>query len=352
LRKVGGGCYSRVLMFILSSMFWVWTVSVIADWRWGNGLEKTVTIVEKIYKTQPTFNTKDVDDKEKNLSEKPFDMNDIMAERTSVMKKACQKHGLDMRGSDGLHQINPWEYFINKEHSLVWCNVFKSASTSWMYILNVLAGYKPKFLKKTKKVPLMLARAKYPRPSKELLKEVLSLRNVTSLIIGRNPFERLVSAYRDKIYGALPGTFHDKMRRTITHTYRNVNVPKGKKLPAGFIPTFKEFVRYIVDENFKQNTPEMHWAPVYSFCNPCQVNFNSIAKFETLSDDTDFILKKINAADVDIEKKNSAKDGKSSHEVTRTYLRELTKNLYTQLVDVYRIDFDLFGYEVPEYEKL
>ena len=82
------------------------------------------------------------------------------------------------------------------------------------------------------------------------------------------------------------------------------------------------------------------------------MNFNSIAKFETLSDDTEFILKKIKAEDIDIEKKNSAKDGKSSNEVTRTYLRELTKNLYRQLVDVYRIDFDLFGYVIPEYDKL
>jgi len=352
LRKLTGGCYSRILVFILSSMFWVWTVSIIAEWRWGYGQENSFTIVEKIHQTQSTSIMKNVGDKENYVKEKPVGMDDIMAERTSVMKNACLKHGLHIQGSDALHKINPWEYFINLKHSLVWCNVFKSASTSWMYIFNVLAGYKPKFLKKTKKVPLMLARAKYPRPSKELLKEVLSLTNVTSLIIGRNPFERLVSAYKDKIYGALPGTFHDKMRRTITHKYRNINVPKGKKLPVGFIPTFKEFVRYIVDENFKQNTPEMHWAPVYSFCNPCQVNFNSIAKFETLSEDTEFILKKIKATDIDIEKKNSAKDGKSSHEVTRTYLKELTKNLYKQLVDVYRIDFDLFGYQIPEYDKL
>jgi hypothetical protein len=61
------------------------------------------------------------------------------------------------------------------------------------------------------------------------------------------------------------------MRRKITRTYRNVNVPKGRKLQTSFIPSFKEFVKYIVDENSSQNTPEMHWAPVYNFCNPCQV---------------------------------------------------------------------------------
>ena len=83
-----------------------------------------------------------------------------------------------------------------------------------------------------------------------------------------------------------------------------------------------------------------------------QVHINSIAKFETLSEDTEFVLKKIKATDISIEKKNSAKDGKSSHEVTRTYLKHLDTSLYQKLVDVYRIDFDLFGYQVPKYNML
>lgn len=58
-----------------------------------------------------------------------------------------------------------WEYLINREYHLVWCNVFKAASTSWMYNFNLLAGYTPEFLKKTKDVPLQLARQRYPRPS-------------------------------------------------------------------------------------------------------------------------------------------------------------------------------------------
>jgi len=348
LRKLVGSCFSRILVFIISSLFWIWTVSIIAEWRWGHGQEKQVKIVHKIH---PTLGTKIVG--EKPLQKKPIDMNGIMEKRVNVMKDACKKHGLDIPGPDPLHQINPWEYFISEKHSLVWCNVFKSASTSWMYIFNVLSGYTPKFLKKTKKIPLMLARAKYPRPSKSKLKEVLSRPNVTSLIIGRNPFERLVSAYRDKIFGALPGTFHDKMRRKITRNYRHVNVPKGKRLQPAFIPTFKEFVEYILDENLEENAPEMHWAPVYSFCNPCQASLNSIAKFETLNEDTEFILGKIKATeDINVEKKNSAKDGRNSHEVTRMYLKELGKDLYTKLVHLYEVDFDLFGYQVPDYEAL
>eukprot|EP00092_Neocalanus_flemingeri_P028623 GFUD01031082.1.p1 GENE.GFUD01031082.1~~GFUD01031082.1.p1 ORF type:complete len:350 (+),score=63.55 GFUD01031082.1:158-1207(+) len=341
VRKLRGNWVGQILLLIVSSLFWLWILSVIVEWRWGDRHNKLITIVHKI---EPTLVTTLADqDNVKN----------IMEDRINIMKDACRKHGLDTPGPDPLHQVKSWEYFINWEHSLVWCNVFKSASTSWMYIFNVLSGYSPKFLKKTRKIPLTLAREKYPRPSVDQLKEVLKRPNVTSVIIARNPFERLVSAYKDKIFGALPGSFHDKMRRKITQEYRHVNIPRSRKLQPELIPSFKEFVQYILDENSKQNTPEMHWAPVYSFCNPCQVNLNLIAKFETLSADTENVLSKIKATEnLNVEKKNSAKDGKSSHKVTKMYLKELGKELYEKLVQLYVIDFDIFGYQVPEYKML
>lgn len=34
---------------------------------------------------------------------------------------------------------NPWEFFISPGHNnLVWCNVFKAASSTWMYYFNIL----------------------------------------------------------------------------------------------------------------------------------------------------------------------------------------------------------------------
>lgn len=39
---------------------------------------------------------------------------------------------------------NAWEFFISPGHGLAWCNVFKAASTTWMYYFNIL-GKKFKF---------------------------------------------------------------------------------------------------------------------------------------------------------------------------------------------------------------
>ena len=219
--------------------------------------------VEKIELKKMSNHTRKIDVKDSEYHK--------MLERKKLKEEVCKKMGLDTAGNDSVHQVNPWEYLINEKFNLVWCNVFKSASTSWMYIFNVLAGYDPKFLQKTKAVPLQLAREKYSRPTKEHLQFMLENKDVTSFIVGRNPLERLVSAYREKIYGALPKTLHDKLRRRITQDFRGVSVPKTRKLPEAYIPTFVEFVKVIVRESKKGKEPEMHWAPAYSFCNPCQV---------------------------------------------------------------------------------
>ncbi len=54
-----------------------------------------------------------------------------MKDRMNQMQMVCRQHELDKPGEDSLHQPNPWEYFIaeTKYMNIVWCNVFKSASS-------------------------------------------------------------------------------------------------------------------------------------------------------------------------------------------------------------------------------
>jgi chondroitin 4-sulfotransferase 11 len=92
---------------------------------------------------------------------------------------------------------NAWEFFISPGHGIAWCNVFKAASTTWMYYMNILAGYDLKYLQRTVATPLELARKRFPRPSVEDLHEALE--NSISFLIVREPFERLLSAYRNKM---------------------------------------------------------------------------------------------------------------------------------------------------------
>lgn len=143
---------------------------------------------------------------------------DRMDARLAHLDDRCHAFGLHRRANDSLHRPNAWEFLVNRPHHLIWCNVFKAASTSWMYNFNILAGYSPAFLKKTNIVPLSLARRKYPRVTFAELQRAQN-DSVTFLIV-RHPFERLVSAYRDKFMFAVSQSYHDWLSKQIIRKYR------------------------------------------------------------------------------------------------------------------------------------
>ena len=284
-----------------------------------------------------------------------------MAERIAVMKKACHEHGLDKPGEDQLHKPYPWEYFIAPKQKLIWCNVFKSASSSWMYVFNKLAGYSDTQLK-SRQPPISMARLKYSRPSVQELLSALDQKDSIGFIIARHPFQRLVSAYKDKIVGAIPGTPHSKLCQDILVKYRKISRKavqaqtgqrrsrywQGSRNPK-MVPTFKEFVSYIIDEAMAGHSLDMHWTPVYSFCNPCQVNLNHIVKFETFNRDSDYIVKAVGIQNVLNKFKGSLshenKSRKDKHKPAMEYVNELTQDQLVELTKLYQPDFDIFGYK-------
>lgn len=53
--------------------------------------------------------------------------------RSQHLWKMCAKYDFIDR-----YPPNAWEFFISPGHGIAWCNVFKAASTTWMYYFNIL----------------------------------------------------------------------------------------------------------------------------------------------------------------------------------------------------------------------
>lgn len=272
-----------------------------------------------------------------------------MDERRRHLQDTCHRLGLDIPGNDSFHRPNPWEFLVNRPFKIVWCNVFKAASTSWMYNFNLLAGYSPFYLKKSKLVPLHLARKKYPRPSLIELREAVN-DSVTFLIV-RHPLERLLSAYRDKLQFSLPFTLHQKLGNQIILKYRP-GAKKGLKLNKPRWPTFQEFVRYLVDTYKQGHDLDMHWTPITQFCTPCMVPFDIIAKMETLQEDQVYLIKQAHLENIiKPEWKNHGK-GRQTKQLIDGYYSQLTRGQIKDLYHIYRYDFELFNYTIDEYMHL
>ena len=214
------------------------------------------------------------------------------------------------------------------------------------------------------------------------LLDALRQRGAISFIVGRHPFQRLISGYRDKIVGALAGSLHHKLNRNILINYRGLS-PKelvrmqsikkvdrlqrrrrymssrnARPLPPvrRLVPTFKEFVSFILDEVEQGRDLDMHWTPVYSFCNPCQVNFTHLVKFETFDTDSNTIVEAaglqsyLPRSNGKLSHENPSKSLQGAERTMENYLKELSKEQVGNLTRLYQPDFDIFGYKVPPYE--
>ncbi|XP_050093110.1 carbohydrate sulfotransferase 11 [Anopheles aquasalis] len=269
-----------------------------------------------------------------------------MEHRVARLQKKCKEHRLD----EPKHNYKPkaWEYLIQPDYRLVWCNVFKAASTSWMYNFNLMAGYSTQFLNKTKDVPVQLARQKYPRPSVEKLRQAIN--GSISFIIVRHPFERLVSAYKDKIQYALRNSHHHKLSIRIIQKYRKM--VNGKPVTLLKYPTFAEFVDYLLNEiKHPHDEIDMHWVPMTKFCTPCFFHYDVIAKFETLEEDQNYLISIARLDSVIKPQWKNAGKGAHTNEVVLKFFSELTGAQVRGLYDFYRYDFELFGYSAKEYFK-
>lgn len=256
-----------------------------------------------------------------------------MDDRQQLLDAKCHEYGLHRSGNDSLHRPNAWEFLVSRQHHLIWCNVFKAASSSWMYNFNILAGYSPAFLRKTNVVSLSLARRKYPRvTAAELLR---AQNDSTTFLIVRHPFERLLSAYRDKFMYAVPHSYHDKLGNQIIKKYRPA---KPKLWIQTKWPSFGEFVAFLLDERRRNATLDMHWTPTVQFCTPCQIHFDIIAKFETLDEDQRYVIARSRLGRYIVPQwKNSGK-GQKTPDLHRTYFGQLSVKQIEQLYDMFRYE--------------
>lgn len=267
-----------------------------------------------------------------------------MEERVTRLNDKCNEYRLNEPKQN--YKPKAWEYLINREYHLVWCNVFKAASTSWMYNFNLLAGYTPEFLKKTKDVPLQLARQRYPRPSVDALREAIN--GSISFVIVRHPFERLVSAYKDKIQYALPNSHHHKLGIRIIQKYRKL--AKGQPWNTQKYPTFSEFVNYLLDEVRHPHTEiDMHWIPVTYFCTPCFFHYDVIAKFETLEEDQNYLIAVAQLGHMIKPQWRNAGKGAHTNDLVVKLFTELDDEQVRGLYEYYKYDFELFGYSTDDY---
>ncbi|XP_059477556.1 carbohydrate sulfotransferase 11-like isoform X2 [Neocloeon triangulifer] len=275
-----------------------------------------------------------------------------MDRRRALVERVCAKHNLGLfrnsaKPPDFKHPPTPQYsvFYIDKPHKMSYCPVYKAASTTWLHQMLILAGKTEEQIKNSQRQLSDQAREIYPIQDSDQVEEALT--TMLKLLIVRHPFERLLSAYRDKLENKNVGLehgvqhFYTSYGKKIVQKYRNGTSDRLE-------PTFREFVAYLIKEDAIRF--DDHWIPYYLFCTPCLVRYDVIAHVETLFRDQIYTIRL-----AELEGKLSplwshlTKGHRSAGETAKRYFKQLSKWHVQRLFEKYRLDFELFGYDHEEY---
>nr|XP_045581802.1 carbohydrate sulfotransferase 11-like [Procambarus clarkii] len=249
-----------------------------------------------------------------------------------------------------LKRVN-WNYmYYVPNEDFVYCKVPKSGSSTWVYNLLKLANAPDDQLSSDIGLHRLL-RDYYPKMSSSKMKR--AFKKSFKLLVVRHPFERILSAYRDKLENYQrdlmfrDGYYHTMYGKSIVRVYRS---EADRSLANRTEPTWREFVRYLI--NSPSSKFDEHWKPIYSLCSPCVVKYNVIAKMETFSEDTQYVINQLGLEDrLHVEWIHRTADTRTS-DIAITYFSQLTLNQIDQLYAKYRLDFELFGYDSEAYREM
>ncbi|XP_061468785.1 carbohydrate sulfotransferase 9-like [Rhineura floridana] len=228
------------------------------------------------------------------------------------------------------------QLFVDESHRFIYCEVPKVGCSNWKKILLLLTlnlSRDPfEVNQDTIHTTNLLKRlSSYPFDQQAKL-----LNNCTKVMFTRHPLERLVSAYRDKLLHSDEPYYVSVAKEIKTlfgggqHTSEEV--------------TFQEFVNFIVTRT--PNYLDIHWKPMFMLCDPCNIHYDILGKYETLGEDAEHVLQRIGAPKdfhyPDFKRYGS--EERTNSNITLKFFRELSKDQIQKLKVLFQMDFSSFNY--------
>jgi len=185
----------------------------------------------------------------------------------------------------------------------------------------------------------------YPQDHREHM-----LKNYFKFTFVREPFERLLSAYKDK-FVYIRGIDHRMLklhgREILKHFRPNATEHAREKLDD---ITFKEFIEYLVTKGSNESSPIMdwHWDNYLHTCGMCAMKYDFIGHYETFNQDIED-FKKAAKLSPDQAKRFKAQEKNISSTATSMlgYYSKLPLKWINKLVDLYRPTLEMFDYKFP-----
>ncbi|XP_067859266.1 carbohydrate sulfotransferase 12-like [Heptranchias perlo] len=289
----------------------------------------------------------------------------IQNERKQTIKDICADSSFMFSGKNRNFEDIPNKeldhLIVDDRHGIIYCYVPKVACTNWKRIMILLSE---SLLKQGTpyRDPLEIPRdlvhnssshltfnkfwKRYGKFSKHLMK--IKLKKYTKFLFVRDPFVRLISAFRSK-FVIQNEDFYKRFAIPMLQLYANYSKPPpsvSEAFSAGIKPTFINFIQYLLDPRTEKDMPfNEHWRQVYRLCHPCQINYDFIGKLESLDEDASYLLKLLN-----VEKLVQFPPSLRNRTVTsweEDWFARIPVAWRRKLYELYKPDFVVFGYPKP-----
>lgn len=100
------------------------------------------------------------------------------------------------------------------------------------------------------------------------------MKHYTKFLFVRNPFVRLISAFRDK-FQKRNNVVYQRTGRHILKKYGNISDPPAsvdEAFDSGLHVSFSNFIQFLVDPETEKDEPfESHWKQMHRLCHPCLI---------------------------------------------------------------------------------
>uniref|UniRef100_A0A8D3E6K1 Carbohydrate sulfotransferase n=2 Tax=Scophthalmus maximus TaxID=52904 RepID=A0A8D3E6K1_SCOMX len=282
-------------------------------------------------------------------------MHQVQEQRKQHVKETCCDYKVELsdgkRSIDDINDRDLENLLVDDTHGIIYCFIPKVACSNWKKVMFVLKQGEPY------RDPMSIADDLIDPTDKHLtfLKSfprtemMAKLKHYTKFLFVRDPFVRIISAYRDKLQRTNK-YFYDNFGRNILRRYGNQSDPPrslDEAFASGLSPSFHNFIQYLVDPKTENSGPfEPHWRQMHRLCHPCHIHYDFIGHQETLQDEAEQLLKLLMLQD-DI-KFPLAYVNMTSSVSMWDWFRTVPVEDRRKLYKLYESDFRLFGYRKPD----
>ncbi|XP_043100645.1 carbohydrate sulfotransferase 10 isoform X1 [Puntigrus tetrazona] len=284
----------------------------------------------------------------------PIDWQSVNEKRLELLSTVCRNSTMWNLTHTTVDKFVLDRIFVCDKHKILFCQTPKVGNTQWKKVLIVLNG----MFSKVEAIPENLVhdheRNGLPRLSSMTDTEIHQrLNSYFKFFIVRDPFERLISAFKDKFVKnpRFEPWYKHNIAPAIIRKYRRSHNDDSESVGL----QFEDFVRYLGDKSGRQRLDRqfgdniIHWLTYADLCAPCDISYNVVGHHETLERDAPYILKAAGIAD--LVSYPNIPPGITRYNRTKVerYFTGISQRDVRRLYASYQGDFSLFDYQRPAF---